>query len=458
MKFSKESPLTLALIAGIGMFLSTLDSGIINIAIPSLIKAFNSTLPTIIWTVTLYTLILSTTILLFGHLADRLGRMRIYAAGLILFGISSLLCGAANSTTELIVFRGLQGLSAAMLQATGIAIITTRLKGNASIKAMGVMGTILGLGPLLGPTVGGLILSLLDWRWIFWINIPICILGLLGCKYLPSFKEELHKTPIHYFNMALLAIALFSFLILMNFLSNNNPNYLLPLIVAIVFLIIYLISDLKSKHPAIPLKLFKQLRFTAPILGIIAFGGATALAFMLPPLYLVKLRGFPPWQVGFITLSSAAGLVVVSRIAAKLAHRIGTLKPMLAGLSIMVIMLIALSEMGQHTSLYIMCILLVIYGAGGALYQTPCYLNLTGQFSAKRQAFITSLTRMVQNLGIAFESSGAALLISLKTGGKGNDLLRGIQHSWLLGAAFAALALITILFNKFYTASSLEND
>ncbi len=162
MKPAKESPLILALVAGVGMFLSTLDSGIINIALPSLMEAFQSNLSTIIWTVTLYTLILSASILLFGHLADRLGRMRIYVIGLILFAISSLMCGASTSVAMLIGMRGLQGLSAAMLQATAIAMVTTRLKDHSTIKAMGVMGTIISLGPLLGPPVGGFILSLLN--------------------------------------------------------------------------------------------------------------------------------------------------------------------------------------------------------------------------------------------------------------------------------------------------------
>jgi len=123
----EKNPTKLALIAGLGMFLSTLDSGIINVAIPGLIDAFHSKISTVIWTVTLYTLALSASILLFGNLADRVGRLRIYKIGLIGFAVSSLLCGASLSITQLIIFRALQGLSAAMMQATAITMIAVIL-------------------------------------------------------------------------------------------------------------------------------------------------------------------------------------------------------------------------------------------------------------------------------------------------------------------------------------------
>ncbi|WP_264774258.1 MFS transporter, partial [Coxiella burnetii] len=198
LKYLKESPLVIALVAGIGMFLSTLDSGIINIAIPTLLRQFNAQISTVIWTVTLYTLTLSATILLFGRLADRVGRLQIYRWGLILFSVSSLLCGTSTNIWLLILFRALQGLSAAMMQATAIAIITTRLDEHSVAKAMGIFGMIIGLGPMMGPVLSGFILSTIGWRWIFWLNIPICLVGIVGCKKLAPVKEVLHEKPIDY--------------------------------------------------------------------------------------------------------------------------------------------------------------------------------------------------------------------------------------------------------------------
>ena len=190
MKATNDTPLKTALIAGVGMFLSTLDSGIINIAIPTLFNTFKAPLTEVIWTITFYILMLAATILLFGRLAGRWGRLRIYVLGLILFALSSLLCGLANNVAWLIVFRGFQGISAAMLQATSIALITTRLSGATAAKALGIFGVFIGLGPTMRPVVGGLILSTLGWRWIFWLNIPICLLGLYGRKQLAPQKPH----------------------------------------------------------------------------------------------------------------------------------------------------------------------------------------------------------------------------------------------------------------------------
>ena len=448
MAHTQEPPLKLALIAGVGMFLSTLDSGIINVAIPGLIKAFSTDISTVIWTVTLYTLILSSTIIFWGHLADKKGRLKIYTIGLILFAISSLLCGASLNIEQLIIFRGLQGLSAAMMQATAIAMITTRLQGNDAAKAMGIMGMLLGLGPTLGPVVGGLILSSIGWRWIFWINIPICLIGLYGCKQLTKTGEVLHSSRINYVNLILLSVSLFSILILLNKMSNNL-NYQWILIITAILLLIYFITEYRSKNRLIPLSYFKQLKFAAPILGIFAFGGASSVAFILPPLYFEKIKLFSAWQVGLLCLAAPVGLVISARVVAKFVHQIGTLKLMMIGISIMSLALLMLTQMNASWPNYIILALLLCYGLGGGMFQTPCYINITSQFSRERQAFITALTRMLQNLSVALESAGVALLISLQTftQNTSKNLLVGIQHGWWLAGLISLTAAAVLFFN-----------
>lgn len=445
MKYLKESPLTIALVAGVGMFLSTLDSGIINIAIPTLLRQFNAQISTVIWTITLYTLILSATILLFGRLADQFGRMKIYILGLVLFAVSSFLCGASTNIWLLITFRALQGLSAAMMQATAIALITTRLDEQNVAKAMGIFGMIIGLGPMMGPVLGGLILSTIGWRWIFWLNIPICLLGIIGCKKLEPIKEGLHEKPIYYSNLGLLALSMLSLLLTMSFVGHGIDKFYIAAIVTVLLINTYFWFERRSEHPIIPLQLFKSLKFTAPMLGIIAFGGATAVAFMLPPIYLEKLKAYEAWQVGLISLSAPLGIVVSSQISARLVRTKGTLMPMLMGLSIMMLSLLGLTQIKVDWLVVWLFLLLLCYGVGGGLYQTPCYINLTKQFPANNQAFISSLTRMIQNLAIAFEAGGAAMFIGLKTKIDPNALIRGIAHGWWLAASLCILAWVTLV-------------
>ncbi|MEM9243439.1 MAG: MFS transporter [Pseudomonadota bacterium] len=438
----KHNPLTLTLVVGCGMFLSTLDSGITKIALPTLIKSFNTNIAVVIWSVTLYALVLSASILLFGHLADRLGRLRIYVFGLILFAFSSLLCGASLSIGMLIFCRGIQGLSAAMMQATSIALITTRLRAAELTKAMSILGMLIGLGPMLGPVIGGSILSTLGWRWIFWINIPICLLALYGCRRLPAVDETRHKTPIHYLNLILITLTLAMLLLGMSMLSDKQ-FYLAWFLfaIAIISFIFYLILELISKHPLIPLGLFKQRRFSAPILGIMAFGGGTAVIFMMPPLYFEQLRHFQAWQVGLICLSAPLGIVISARTASKIIHYIGTATSMITGLIVMLFSLIILTQIKVNWSVPFIFLLLLCYGLGGGLFQTPCYLNIMAQFPEHRQAFIGALVRMLQNVAIVFQSAGAALILSLQA----RHLLSGIQYAWWMSAIIIAIALIAFL-------------
>ncbi|WDL96822.1 MFS transporter [Alicyclobacillus sp. ALC3] len=192
-KAVERRDLIIVLTASVGLFLSTLDTGIINVALPSLERKFDVGISEMAWSITLYLLLLSATIVIFARISDRIGRLKVYFSGLVLFAVASLLCGFASSAVGLILFRGIQGIGAAMLQATAAPIITTQIPRNRQGTALGTLGMMLGLGPVLGPSVGGLLLSFVGWRWIFWINIPICVIGLIGTQRLMRIRERAEK-------------------------------------------------------------------------------------------------------------------------------------------------------------------------------------------------------------------------------------------------------------------------
>jgi MFS family permease len=149
-----------------------MDTGIINVALPTLAKSFDSSISVLTWSITLNTLVLVGTIIMFGRISDKYGRLKIYSGGIVIFLVSSVLCGLSSSIGELIIFRTMQGIGTAMIQATATAIITTAIPKERQGSALGTLCVLLGLGPVLGPSVGGFLISLGSWRWIFWINIP----------------------------------------------------------------------------------------------------------------------------------------------------------------------------------------------------------------------------------------------------------------------------------------------
>lgn len=454
-KDQQVSTTFVAMIAGIGMFLSTLDSGIINVAIPSFIQIFHTNLDTVIWTVTLYTLILSATIMLFGKLADRYGRLKIYALGLILFAVSSLLCGLSPNIQSLISFRTIQGLSAAMMQATAIAVITTKLDKEEMTKAVGILGMLMGLGPTLGPVLGGFILSSIGWRWIFWLNIPICLFALYGCQKLKTTKEVLYDQPLNYFNLSLFGLSMMFLLLSMNYMSENINLAFYLFITMLITFSLHIYIELKSDHPIINYQLFKNIKFTAPMIGVIAMGGATAIAFILPPLFFEKLRQFEAWQVGLVSLSAPLGMVIASRIFARVTRILGIEIPMIFGIAIMTVSLMILTMINIHWTTSFIFFLLFIYGFGGGLFMTSNIIHLTSQFSKHKQAFISSLIRMIQNAAIAFGAAGSVMLISLKsTSAMNSNLLLGIQHAWQLAAVLTILALASLIYMYFKAKGS----
>ncbi|MEJ7373481.1 MFS transporter, partial [Staphylococcus epidermidis] len=141
--------------------------------------------------------LLTGTIIIFGRLSDKYSRLNIYSFGLATFLITSILCGFSNNIMQLIVFRGLQGIGAAMLQGTATAIITTTIPEHRQGPALGTLSILLGIGPVLGPSIGGLLISIGNWRWIFWINIPFIFIGLIGCLLLKKYIKEPKSVSIH---------------------------------------------------------------------------------------------------------------------------------------------------------------------------------------------------------------------------------------------------------------------
>ena len=197
------------LVTSLGMFLSTLDTGIINVALPTLTNVFDSNLTIMMWTVTLYTLMLVSFITLFGKISDAIGKIKIFNFGIILFGIASLLCALSSTEYFLIIFRAIQGIGAAMVQATAAALITSYVSNDKQGKGLGIFSMALGLGPILGPSIGSILLNFSNWSMIFWINIPIIILiVVINQVFIGELNEERFKLNFDFIGNILMVVML----------------------------------------------------------------------------------------------------------------------------------------------------------------------------------------------------------------------------------------------------------
>jgi EmrB/QacA subfamily drug resistance transporter len=173
----------------VGTFMSTLDSSIVNVALPTISGSLHSQLSTLQWVVTSYLLTISSLLPVFGRTADLLGRKKIYSLGFLIFTLGSILCGLATNIWFLVGTRVLQAIGASMLMANSAAIITATFPSEERGKALGLTGTVVALGSLTGPALGGLLIGFLNWRAIFYINLPIGIIGFLAARWILPVDE-----------------------------------------------------------------------------------------------------------------------------------------------------------------------------------------------------------------------------------------------------------------------------
>ncbi|PTJ16340.1 MFS transporter [Staphylococcus succinus] len=444
--------------AGIGMFLSSLDTGIINVALPTLTQTFDVSVSTITWSISLYTLALISFVVTFGKLSDKYGRISIYMLGLIIFSLSSILCGLSLNAPMLIAFRVLQGIGASMLQGTSAAIITTMIPQKKHTQALGVFAVFISLGPVLGPSIGGFLISLGGWPLIFFINIPFAAIAMWGAFIIKKrVVETKHNTTINIIENIILIISILSLLMSINYVSNYgvfSSITIILFVIFIVFLIVFIYRELTINNPMLDLKIFKNLKVTTLLLSFLILGGSTSIIFIVPPYYLERLKGMSSWQVGLINLFTPLAIAIFSQVSGKYSEKIGQYRFIITGFSIMTLSFLIMTQVEENWSIIILILLLILYGIGGGFFIPPNTALTMGSVSPQEQGTIGALQRMAQNIGIALYTSISSTLIANNE----NDLTRGFSYSWFF--AFFTLLLMLILLiiiNTKYKSKQIKN-
>lgn len=436
-------------ISGMGMLLSTLDTGIINVALPFLQKEFQTSTSLTALSVIGYTMSLAVFILPFGYLSDRYGKLKMSLFGLVLFGLGSILCGLANSIVSLIIFRIIQGVGAAALQATSAALITTLVDKKNVASALGILGIMIGLGPVLGPSIGGLFLSMNLWRLIFWINVPFAGVGLI-CNYvlMKNINEQKHSGSFDIVGALFCAVTVIS--ILAGFSLLSNRNYLIFEFLLIIFGVfvarrLYII-EMHSKIPLISFQMLnKNPKSWLYLLQTMIFGFASAMIFLLPPFIFEKIMHLNVGITGLLVLGAPAGLIIFSRISGK--HNNGHKNSQFSflGLTTIGISLIGLLAFNQQWPALFMTFFLFVYGIGGGLFQ-PANIAAIMQVGEKgNQGNMGSLQRMTQNIAIASGTAIGSTTINLLPG----NLETSIKINWGVTLCLTIVTIVlTIIFDR----------
>jgi EmrB/QacA subfamily drug resistance transporter len=450
-------------IVAVGVFMATLDSSIVNISLPTIARYFNVPLSGAIeWVIIAYLVATAAILLTAGRLADMIGRKAVWLAGLLLFTSGSALCGAAPSLGFLIAARTFQGLGGALLMAVSPALLVNAFPPQERGRALGLNAVTVALGVSVGPTLGGLITASLSWRWIFYVNVPIGIIGILAT--LRILKERSRRNPGRFdpFGALLLAVGLAALTAGLSFgqeIGWSSPLFIGLLAIGIIALALLPIVEKRVSNPIIDFAMFRdRVFFSANISLILSFLAMFAVSFMLP-FYLEELRGFSTETAGLLLTPFPIVLAVIAPISGSLADRIGSRWLAAGGLAIACLGLFFISQLNEHSSIFDIVWRLVFTGAGQAIFQSPNNSALLGAAPKSQQGsasgFLATGRTMGQSLSVALAGAifaglgGASAGLALTANRTHLDpaQLAALQHTFTSSfqATFIVCACIAVI-------------
>ncbi|MFT8422469.1 MAG: MFS transporter [Gluconacetobacter sp.] len=319
----------------LSLFLVMMDVTIVNVALPAIRAGLGGGLSTLQWVVDAYTLVVATLLVLAGSTADRIGRRLVFTSGIVVFCLGSVLCGLAPSAWALVLARGFQGLGGAMLNPVALSIIANVfVEPAARARAIGVWGAMSGLALALalGPLIGGMLTTLVGWRAVFLVNLPVGALALvLSLRVIPE-SRAVHVRPIDRAGQALVALILAAAtaaLIEARDYGWDAPMIRAGLAIAAVGLVVLYRVERRSAHPLLDLRFFRALPFSgAIVIAVFAFAIFSSFLF-LDTLYLQESRGLSAMRAGLYTLPFALGVVVCAPLSGRLVGARGARLPLM---------------------------------------------------------------------------------------------------------------------------------
>ncbi len=407
-----------------GTFLSTIDGSIVNVALPTLVQDLHTNLALVEWVVLAYLLMLSTLTLSMGRLGDMIGKKPVYIAGFVVFTLGSGLCGLAPTVTWLIGFRVLQAIGGAMILALGMAIVTESFPPSERGKAIGIGGTMVSIGIVVGPTLGGLILGSLSWHWIFFVNLPVGIAGtLMALRFVPAFRPKGRQQFDFPGAAALFAslLALLLALTLGQYTGFADARVLLLFAGATLLLVGFILLERRGAQPMLDLTLFRDQLFSINLVSglttFISMGGTT----LLIPFFLQDVLNYAPQEVGLVMATVPLMTGLVAPVAGALSDRFGTRAIAAVGLASMVGGYYALSTITPHLSTFGYILRYLPVGLGMGIFQSPNNSAIMGAVPRERLGVgsgLLSVTRTVgQVAGIAILSALWAQRVLARAGG-----------------------------------------
>ncbi len=432
----------------------TIDTSIVNIALPTLVVSLHTDFATVQWVGLSYVLVVTSLVLGVARLGDMLGKKPLYLGGLIVFTVSSLLCGLAPSIEVLIGARALQGLGAVMISALGAAIIVEVFPTTERGKALGIIGAVVSLGIALGPSVGGILIGIAGWRSIFLVNLPIGILAsFVVNKYVPFTRKNERQQRFDIWGSLAISCGLVCFSLGMTEGQRYGFTSSLPLgllLVSVMSLVGFIFLESRLVQPMLDLSLFRSQTFSLSLLtGWLVFMTLGGSSFIIP-FFLELVMHYPIGHVGLLMAITPIIGGLVSPLAGNLTDRFGTRRIMLIGLVLMTIGCLALGTLDQKIGDFDYLWRVIPLGLGWGMFQSPNNSAILGAVPPQRLGIASGLLSLTRTLGQTtglplFASIFATIALAGKNGGEvtlagAEAIVSGFQVTFDLAAVLLAIA------------------
>lgn len=444
----------------VGAFMGQLDASIVTVAIPAMRSDLHASIDEVEWVALVYLLVLVGTIAAVGRISDMFGRKLLYSYGFILFTVSSFVCALSPTIEWLLAARVFQAIGAAMLQANSVALIRTNIPRTSLGRAIGLQGAAQAIGLALGPSVGGVLVGLGGWRWVFFVNVPAGILGIaLAWFLLPRTHVKAHRAPLDWRGLMTLMPGIGLLLWTLSAASRGQalaPSTLIALTAGLLLTVAFVWIEHRVRHPLVDLGLFRSAVFSRGILtGLLCYLVLFGVLFVFP-IHLVEGLALTAAAAGLVLTILPAALGAIAPLAGRITDRLGHATPTTIGMGLTALALAVTAFVALP--LWGLAVVLLFVGLGLGLFTPANNATVAAAGPAHHAGMVSAVLNMTRGFGTSLGVAVAAAAYTLGSGANLHGSGSGFQIAVTVLAIVAAAATLICLIRGPRTAREIVEE